>query len=155
MPRRTDGMAKRKEELPAEDGEVFDPGAENAHAEKTIREIRVRDLRKYYLYTLLGLLVLLGAQIAAGILLGWPVGVILIVVSLPAAYFPLKYHAIGCVLMYKAFAPMKTRERCRYEPTCSTYMIMAIEKYGLFRGAAKGIRRITRCRPPYGGVDYP
>jgi putative component of membrane protein insertase Oxa1/YidC/SpoIIIJ protein YidD len=34
-------------------------------------------------------------------------------------------------------------------------MIMAINKYGLFRGVYKGIRRLLRCKPPNGGEDYP
>ena len=70
-------------------------------------------------------------------------------------YVFLKRLAIGCVLCYKAFAPMEVRQRCRFTPTCSTYMIMAINKYGLFIGMIKGFRRIRRCRPPNGGVDYP
>ena len=67
----------------------------------------------------------------------------------------IKRLAIGCVLCYKAFAPLEVRERCRFTPTCSTYMIMAINKYGLLIGFIKGIRRIKRCKPPNGGVDYP
>lgn len=70
-------------------------------------------------------------------------------------YYPLKWFAIGTVLMYKAFAPMEVRQRCLFTPTCSTYMIMAIYKYGLFIGALKGVHRIFRCKPPNGGVDYP
>jgi putative membrane protein insertion efficiency factor len=70
-------------------------------------------------------------------------------------YYLLKRFAVGLVLVYKAFAPMSLRDSCRYTPTCSTYMIMAINKYGLFFGVIKGIRRLLRCKPPYGGEDYP
>ena len=70
-------------------------------------------------------------------------------------YFFVKRFVIGLVLCYKAFAPMKVRDQCRFTPTCSTYMIMAIKKYGLIIGMIKGIRRITRCHPPNGGEDYP
>lgn len=70
-------------------------------------------------------------------------------------YYPLKWSAIGAVLVYKACAPMHVRSRCLFTPTCSTYMIMAIYKFGLFIGVIKGIRRILRCKPPNGGVDYP
>ena len=72
-----------------------------------------------------------------------------------ATYIFTKRLAIGCVLCYKAFAPIEVRQRCRFTPTCSTYMIMAINKYGLIIGFIKGVRRIKRCRPPNGGVDYP
>ena len=70
-------------------------------------------------------------------------------------YYPLKWSAIGAVLVYKSVAPMSVRSRCLFTPTCSTYMIMAIYKYGLFIGVVKGIRRLLRCKPPNGGVDYP
>ena len=66
-----------------------------------------------------------------------------------------KMILIGAVLMYKAFAPLETRRKCRFKPTCSTYMIMSLKKYGLFVGLTKGILRILRCRPPYEGEDYP
>jgi uncharacterized protein len=42
---------------------------------------------------------------------------------------------------------------CRYEPSCSHYMIQAVHKYGLVRGAWKGVRRIARCHP-FGASGY-
>ena len=57
--------------------------------------------------------------------------------------------------MYKVCAPQSVRDRCRFEPTCSTYMIMAINKYGVIVGVIKGIKRLLRCKPPYGGIDLP
>lgn len=71
------------------------------------------------------------------------------------SYFLVKRAAIGTVLAYKAWAPLEVRGRCRFEPTCSTYMILAIKKFGLVYGIIKGIKRIRRCKPPNGGVDYP
>ena len=71
------------------------------------------------------------------------------------SYYGLKYFAIGTVLCYKAFAPLSVRDNCRFNPTCSTYMILAIKKYGLFIGVFKGIKRILRCKPPNGGDDFP
>ena len=66
-----------------------------------------------------------------------------------------KRIAIWFIQLYQRFAPDKVRDKCRFEPTCSTYMIMAIRKYGLIVGLCKGIKRISRCKPPNGGIDYP
>ena len=43
---------------------------------------------------------------------------------------------------------------CRYHPTCSTYMIGAIETHGTARGGWMGLKRIGRCHPwREGGLD--
>ena len=36
---------------------------------------------------------------------------------------------------------------CRFTPSCSNYMIEAIEKKGIFKGIYFGILRILRCSP--------
>ena len=36
---------------------------------------------------------------------------------------------------------------CRFEPTCSSYMLQAVEKYGALRGVWMGVRRLARCHP--------
>ena len=42
---------------------------------------------------------------------------------------------------------------CRYQPTCSAYMIEAIETWGPFKGVWIGIKRVFRCHP-WGGSGY-
>ena len=45
---------------------------------------------------------------------------------------------------------------CRFEPSCSRYMVLAIGKYGLMGGLIRGIKRLSRCHPWHpGGVDPP
>ena len=61
--------------------------------------------------------------------------------------------AIGLVRAYQVLA-LPFPSPCRYEPTCSTYAIDALRKYGLMRGFWLGIRRILRCHPfSRGGID--
>lgn len=36
---------------------------------------------------------------------------------------------------------------CRFNPTCSSYMIEAINEWGIFKGIALGSKRISRCHP--------
>jgi putative membrane protein insertion efficiency factor len=43
--------------------------------------------------------------------------------------------------------------RCRYQPTCSHYMVEAIQECGIFKGTWLGIKRIGRCHP-WGGHGY-
>ena len=43
---------------------------------------------------------------------------------------------------------------CRFYPSCSSYMIEAIEVHGVFKGLWLGTRRILRCHPySDGGID--
>lgn len=44
---------------------------------------------------------------------------------------------------------------CRFDPPCSDYALMAIEKYGLFKGGWLAIKRIIRCNPFSNGGDDP
>ncbi len=62
---------------------------------------------------------------------------------------------IWFVHVYQRFASDERRERCRFEPSCSEYMIQALQKYGVIKGLAKGINRLRRCKPPNGGFDPP
>lgn len=43
---------------------------------------------------------------------------------------------------------------CRFRPTCSDYTKVAIERYGVRKGAILGGKRILRCHPRTpGGYD--
>ncbi len=122
---------------------------------KQIREIRIIDLFRYFF---LPPVIVSAAWIIYSFLLrdlSKAVSVTSLVAAILITYFCTKKFLIGAVLMYKAFAPISMREQCRFEPTCSTYMIMAIKKYGIVIGLIKGIYRVARCHPPNGGVDYP
>ena len=42
---------------------------------------------------------------------------------------------------------------CRFTPTCSNYMIEAIEKRGILKGFYLGVKRILSCHP-WGGHGH-
>lgn len=66
-----------------------------------------------------------------------------------------KKTIVWLILLYQKYAPERLRKSCVFEPTCSNYMLMAIDKYGLVKGVVKGIIRLIRCHPPNGGIDNP
>ena len=53
----------------------------------------------------------------------------------------------------RAISPLLPR-RCKYEPTCSTYAVQAIEDFGVVRGTILAGWRVLRCNPwSHGGYD--
>jgi uncharacterized protein len=43
---------------------------------------------------------------------------------------------------------------CRFYPTCSDYMLQAVERHGAAKGVWIGLRRLVRCHPfCEGGFD--
>lgn len=67
----------------------------------------------------------------------------------------IKTLSVNLLAFYKKIACDRIRNSCRFEPTCSNYMILSIIKYGTAKGIIMGIKRILRCHPPNGGKDYP
>lgn len=58
----------------------------------------------------------------------------------------MKRILIAPVRFYQRFISPAFPPSCRFEPTCSNYMIQAIEKHGL-KGVLMGLTRILRCHP--------
>ncbi|MBR0198350.1 MAG: membrane protein insertion efficiency factor YidD [Kiritimatiellae bacterium] len=60
------------------------------------------------------------------------------------------------ILMVKAYqaalSPLMGR-CCRFEPSCSNYMIEAIKIHGSLKGVVLGLWRILRCHP-FGAHGY-
>jgi putative membrane protein insertion efficiency factor len=62
--------------------------------------------------------------------------------------------AIFLVRVYQVSKHFFLPPSCRFYPTCSTYAIDALRKYGLVKGSWKAMKRIGRCHPFHsGGYD--
>jgi len=57
------------------------------------------------------------------------------------------------VRLYQWFISPMLPNACRYQPTCSQYMVEAVTKHGPIRGLWLGLKRIGRCHP-WGGHGY-
>ena len=68
-----------------------------------------------------------------------------------------KYLVIIPVRFYQLTISPLLRPSCRFKPTCSHYMIEAVEEWGLWKGLLLGLRRIGKCHPwgPHGYDPVP
>ncbi|WP_415885175.1 membrane protein insertion efficiency factor YidD [Neptuniibacter sp. SY11_33] len=61
---------------------------------------------------------------------------------------------IGLVNIYRYLISPVIGPRCRFHPTCSSYMIEAIKLHGPFKGVWLGLKRLSKCHPYNdGGYD--
>jgi putative component of membrane protein insertase Oxa1/YidC/SpoIIIJ protein YidD len=67
-----------------------------------------------------------------------------------------KKAIVGLIHLYQHYAPERIRRKCIFKPTCSEYMILALQKYGLVKGLYKGVYRLFfKCRGFVYSIDYP
>ena len=60
---------------------------------------------------------------------------------------------IALIKFYQlALSPLKVGV-CRYQPTCSQYMLEALKTHGVLKGLWLGTKRLLRCHP-WGGSGY-
>ncbi|MBQ2697767.1 MAG: membrane protein insertion efficiency factor YidD [Clostridia bacterium] len=60
---------------------------------------------------------------------------------------------LALIRFYRRFVSPLFPPTCRYTPTCSTYALEAVEKYGALKGGWLALRRILRCHP-FSRHDY-
>lgn len=53
----------------------------------------------------------------------------------------------GLVRLYQITLSPFLGRYCRFRPTCSAYMIEALEVHGAVKGGLLGIKRLCRCHP--------
>ena len=63
---------------------------------------------------------------------------------------------IGVIRLYQVTLSPLLGPACRFEPSCSRYMVESIKKHGAWKGLGRGMRRVSRCHPwNPGGYDPP
>lgn len=66
----------------------------------------------------------------------------------------MKFILIGMIKGYQYFISPFLPPSCRFFPSCSTYSIEAIQRYGFLKGGWMSLKRISRCNPLWdGGYD--
>jgi putative membrane protein insertion efficiency factor len=61
--------------------------------------------------------------------------------------------AIAAIRAYQLLLSPLLAPACRFDPSCSSYAVEAIERHGLFRGSWLAAARIGRCHP-WGGFGH-
>ncbi|HMS28469.1 MAG TPA: membrane protein insertion efficiency factor YidD [Saprospiraceae bacterium] len=61
-----------------------------------------------------------------------------------------KYLIIIPVRLYQILLSPLLGKNCRFDPTCSNYMLQSVKEWGTFKGLWLGMKRISRCHP-WGG----
>ncbi len=65
----------------------------------------------------------------------------------------MKFIIIALVHAYRFIISPVLPHSCRYNPTCSRYMLDAVKKKGVMKGTLLGVWRVLRCNP-WGGSGY-
>jgi hypothetical protein len=66
----------------------------------------------------------------------------------------LKKLSLWALNFYQKYLRCGLPSSCRFEPSCSEYVKLAIIKYGFIKGVSKGVKRLLRCHPFSGCAGY-
>ena len=69
--------------------------------------------------------------------------------------YQLAWWLILVIRGYRRFVSPLLGQNCRYNPTCSTYALVAITRYGSVRGGWMASKRLGRCHPFREGGNDP
>jgi hypothetical protein len=66
----------------------------------------------------------------------------------------MKKILLAAIGFYRRFVSPLKPPCCRFVPTCSEYALLAVEKYGAYKGGFMALKRICKCHPWHrGGYD--
>jgi putative membrane protein insertion efficiency factor len=61
---------------------------------------------------------------------------------------------IALIHAYKQTLSLLIGPCCRFTPSCSSYAILSIRRFGVFRGSQYAVKRLIKCHPFHpGGYD--
>ncbi|MBW1914130.1 MAG: membrane protein insertion efficiency factor YidD [Deltaproteobacteria bacterium] len=73
---------------------------------------------------------------------------------LKSSTYSLRYIPVRLIQIYQRIISPLMLPACRFYPSCSTYACLAILKYGVLKGGAISLIRISKCHPLHpGGYD--
>jgi putative membrane protein insertion efficiency factor len=62
---------------------------------------------------------------------------------------------IAIIKFYKYFISPLLGSHCRFYPSCSSYSLEALQRYGVITGSCLTLRRLLKCHPFHeGGIDH-
>ena len=60
------------------------------------------------------------------------------------------YLLIYTIKFYQLFISPLFPNSCKFNPTCSSYFIESLKRYGVIKGSYKSFIRILKCNPWFG-----
>jgi putative membrane protein insertion efficiency factor len=65
-----------------------------------------------------------------------------------------KRALLAAIGAYQRWISSARPRRCRFEPTCSSYAVESVERFGVLKGMTLAAWRLLRCNPfNHGGFD--
>lgn len=69
-------------------------------------------------------------------------------------FYPFTLLLIGLIYLYKILISPILPKSCIYTPSCSTYGLISLKRFGFFEGIFLTTKRVLRCNPFHkGGTD--
>lgn len=69
-------------------------------------------------------------------------------------FYPIKLVFLGLIYLYKILISPLIPKSCIYRPSCSTYALVAIKRFGIVTGIFLTSKRLLRCNGHHqGGLD--